>query len=67
MNSRGFMTLRMLIEFIIAFASAIAAVDVGRIPISSYLWVDLPCRLILALLALGILADAIRLLRDIRA
>ena len=67
MNSRGFLTLRMLVEFIIGLGAVVAAVDVDRVHISRYVWLDVPCRLLLAVLALGIFTDALRLLRDIRA
>jgi hypothetical protein len=42
----------------------IAAVDVERVHISNYVWVDVPCRLLLAIFALAILVDAFRLRRD---
>lgn len=64
MNSRGFLILRMLIEFILSFVFVIAAVDVERVHISNYVWVDVPCRLLLAISALGIFVDAFRLRRD---
>jgi hypothetical protein len=64
MNSRGFLIFRMLIEFIIALILVIAAVDVGRIHISSHIWLDIPCRLLLAILAIPIFAHANTLRRD---
>ena len=54
----------MLIEFIIGLIFMIAAVDVEQVHISNYVWVDVPCRLLLAIFALGILLDAFRLRRD---
>jgi hypothetical protein len=54
----------MLIELITALTFVIAAVDVDRVRISSHIWVDIPCRLVLALMALGIFAHSIRLHRD---
>jgi hypothetical protein len=54
----------MLIELITALTFVIAAVDVDRVRISSHIWVDIPCRLALALMALGIFAHSIRLHRD---
>jgi hypothetical protein len=54
----------MLIEFITALIFVIAAVDVDQVRISSHIWVDIPCRLVLALMALGIFAHSIRLHRD---
>jgi hypothetical protein len=64
MNSRGFLIIRMLIEFIIGSLLAFAAVDIARVHISRHMWVDIPCRLILAVLAMAILADAFRLRKD---
>jgi hypothetical protein len=57
----------MLIEFITGLIFVIAAVDVDRVRISSHIWLDIPCRLLLAILALGIFADAITIQRDSRA
>jgi hypothetical protein len=54
----------MLIELITALTFVIAAVDVDRVRISSHIWVDIPCRLALALMALGIFVHSIRLHRD---
>jgi hypothetical protein len=54
----------MSIELITALIFVIAAVDVDRVRISSHIWVDIPCRLILALMALGIVAHSIKLHRD---
>ena len=54
----------MLIEFIIGLVCVIAAVDVDRVRISSHIWLDLPCRLLLAITALGIFAHSVRLHRD---
>jgi hypothetical protein len=67
MNSRGFLRLRMLVEFIIAISLAVAAVDVERLPISSHVWLDLPCRLIFAGVAFAIFVDAVQIQRDSRA
>jgi hypothetical protein len=66
MNSRGFLVFRMLIEFIIAICLVIAAVDVSEVHISRYVWVDVPCRLLLAVLAFGIFTDCVRLQRESR-
>ena len=54
----------MLIELAICIGFVIAAVDVGWIHISSYVWLDVPCRLLLALSAIGIFAHVITLHRD---
>jgi hypothetical protein len=67
MNSRGFLIVRMLIELAICIAFVIVAVDVDRYPISSHLWLDLPCRLLLAISAVGIFAHVVVLRRDSRA
>ena len=64
MNSRLFLRFRMLIELAICIAFVTAAVDVGRIHISSYVWVDVPCRLLLAISAMGIFTHVITLHRD---
>jgi hypothetical protein len=64
MNSRGFLRFRMLIELAICIGFVIAAVDVGWIHISSYVWLDVPCRLLLAISAIGIFAHVITLHRD---
>jgi hypothetical protein len=54
----------MLIELAICIGFVVAAVYVGRIHISSYVWLDLPCRLLLAISAIGIFAHVITLHRD---
>jgi hypothetical protein len=54
----------MLIEFITGLIFVIAAVDVDRVRISSHIWLDIPCRLLLAIMALGIFAHSIKLHRD---
>lgn len=54
----------MLIDLVIGLIFVIAAVDVDRVRISSHIWVDIPCRLVLALMALGIFAHSIKLHRD---
>jgi hypothetical protein len=64
MNSRGLLILRMLIEFIVGLIFMIAAVDVERVHLFNNVWVDVPCRLLLAIFAFGILVDAFRLRRD---
>jgi hypothetical protein len=61
MNSRPFLIFRMLIEFAIGLGLVGAAVGVH---ISSHMWVDLPCRLLLAVLSIPILRDAIEVRRD---
>jgi hypothetical protein len=66
MNSPGFLRFRMLIEFIIAISIVIAAVDVAHVRISEYIWLDVPCRLLLAFLAVGIFTDCIKLQRESR-
>ena len=53
----------MLIELAICIGFVVAAVDVGRIHISSYVWLDLSCRLLLAISAIGIFAHVITLHR----
>lgn len=64
MNSRIFLRFRMLIELVTGFVFVIVAVDVDQIRISSYIWLDIPCRLLLAILAFGIFSDALRVHRD---
>jgi hypothetical protein len=64
MNSRLFLRFRVLIELVVCIGFVIAAVDVGRIHISSYVWVDVPCRLLLAISAVGIFTHVITLHRD---
>ncbi len=64
MNSRGSILFRMVIEFIIGLMLVIAAVDVGRIHISSHIWLDIPCRLLLAILAIPVFTHADTLRRD---
>ncbi len=54
----------MLIELAICIGFVVAAVDVGRIHISSYVRLDLSCRLLLAISAIGIFAHVITLHRD---
>ena len=54
----------MLIELAICIGFGIAAVDVDRVHISSYVWVDVPCRLLLAIFAIGIFTDVVTLHRD---
>jgi len=61
MNSRLFLRLRMLIELAVCIGLVIAAVEVQ---IFSHIWLDIPCRLLLAILALGIFSDAIKVHRD---
>jgi len=57
----------MLIEFALCIICVIAAIDVDRVHISHHIWVDLPCRLLLAVLATGLFGHSITLLRDSRA
>jgi hypothetical protein len=54
----------MLIELAICIGLVIAAVDVERIHISSYVWADISCRLLLAISAIGIFTHVITLHRD---
>jgi hypothetical protein len=54
----------MLIELAICIGLVIAAIDVDRVHISSYVWVDVPCRLLLAISAVGIFTHIITLHRD---
>jgi hypothetical protein len=54
----------MLIELAICIGFVIAPVDVSRIHISNYVWVDVPCRLLLAISAIGIFTHVITLHRD---
>jgi hypothetical protein len=61
MNSRPFLIFRMLIEFAIGLGLVIVAVGVH---ISSHMWVDLPCRMLLAVLSIPIFRDAIEVRRD---
>jgi hypothetical protein len=61
MNSRPFLIFRMLIEFAIGLALVIVAVGVH---VSTHMWVDLPCRLLLAILSIPIFGDAIDVRRD---
>ena len=63
MNSRRFLRFRMLIEFITGLIFVIVAVAVR---IFSHIWLDIPCRLLLAILALVIFSDAITTLRESR-
>jgi hypothetical protein len=51
----------MLIEFAIGLAMVIVAVGVH---ISTHMWVDLPCRLLLAILSIPVFGDAIDVRRD---
>jgi hypothetical protein len=57
----------MLIELAICIGFGIAAVDVDRVHISSYVWVDVPCRLLLAISAIGIFTHVMTLHRDAEA
>jgi hypothetical protein len=54
----------MLIEFIAGLIIVIAAVDVDRVRISSHIWLDIPCRLILVILALWLFSDVIKVRKD---
>jgi hypothetical protein len=54
----------MLVELAICIGFVIAAVDVGWIHISSYVWLDVLCRLLLAISAIGIFAHVVTLHRD---
>lgn len=56
----------MLIEFIAGLALGIAAVDVDQVRISSHIWLDILCRLLLAILALVLFSDATTVLRESR-
>ena len=67
MNSRLFLRVRMLIELAIGIGFVIAAVDVDLVHISSHVWVDVPCRLLLAISAIGIFSHVITLHRDASA
>ena len=51
----------MLIEFAVGLALVAAAVGVH---VSSHMWVDLPCRVLLAILSIPILRDAIDVRRE---
>ena len=64
MNTRLFLRIRMLIELAICIGLVVAAVDVDQIHISSYVWVDVPCRLLLAISAVGIFTHVMTLHRD---
>jgi hypothetical protein len=67
MNSRGFLRFRILIELAICIGFVTAAVDVGWIHISHHVWLDIPCRLLLAISAIGIFAHVVTLHRDAAA
>jgi hypothetical protein len=64
MNSRGFLLFRMLIELLICLAFGIASIDTERVRISSLIWVDVPCRLVFAIIAIAIFTNVITLYRD---
>jgi hypothetical protein len=64
MNSRLFLRIRMLVELAICIGFVIAAVDIELVHISSYVWVDVACRLLLAISAVGIFTHVITLHRD---
>ena len=57
----------MLIELAICIGLVVAAVDVERIHISSYVWVDVPSRLLLAISAVGLFTHVMTLHRDASA
>jgi hypothetical protein len=61
MNSRPFLIFRMLIEFAIGLICIITAVAVH---ISSNMWLDIACRLLLAVVSIPIFNDAITVRRD---
>jgi hypothetical protein len=56
----------MLIEFITGLIFVVAAVDIDQVRISSHIWLDIPCRLLFAILALVIFSDAITIQRESR-
>ena len=57
----------MLIELAVCIGLVVAAVDIVEIPISGYVWVDVPCRLLFAISAIGIFTHVITLHRDAEA
>jgi hypothetical protein len=65
MNSKGFLIFRALAEFAAGIALAFAAVDVAGIHLFHSVWVDVPFRVLLAILAYAFLSDANTLRRDI--
>lgn len=67
MNSRAFLRFRMLIELVIAISLVVGAVDVELVHISNRIWLDLPCRLLFAVLAIVIFIDVVKIHRDARA
>jgi hypothetical protein len=64
MNSRLYLRLRMLSELAICIGFVIVAVDVELVHVSNYVWVDVPCRLLLVISAIGIFTHVITLHRD---
>jgi hypothetical protein len=54
----------MLIELAVCIGFVIAAVDIERVHISSNVWLDVACRLLLAISAVGIFNHIITLRRD---
>ena len=67
MNRRGFLILRIFIEVMLAIGLLVATVDVERVPLSSHVWIDLPCRLLFAGLSMVLLVDSVRLQKEVRA
>ena len=65
MNSKGFLIFRALAEFAAGIALAIVAVDVAEIHLFRSIWVDVPIRVLLGVIAFGLLADANTLRREI--
>jgi hypothetical protein len=61
MNSRPFLIFRMLIEFAISLGCVATAIGVH---ISRHMWVDIVCRLLLAVIAIPIFTDAMTVRRD---
>jgi hypothetical protein len=64
MNSRAFLLFRMFVELLISVALAAAAVDTERFQVSKSVWIDLPCRLLFALIAIGVFTHAVTLYKD---
>jgi hypothetical protein len=61
MNSRPFLIFRMLIEFAVGLICVVTAITVH---ISSNMWLDIACRLLLAVISIPIFRDAISVRRD---
>lgn len=65
MNSRGFLRIRLLVELITGVIIAIGVIDVESVRFSHVVWFDVPLRLLLAAISVGLLVDAFKLRLDI--